>query len=139
MRTFSEESPAWELEVGGSSGGSQGRQVLSADILSQDENWCETPPYPRPPLPHQVCSLSCLKLMLPPSLSPQTRRGGRIHPPTEGSQDLPFCCLVAALHNQAPSSPLRPPPPFPMLGPEEALTTGEGPESPVCQGAWSSS
>ena len=62
-----------------------------------------------------------------------------LSPPLKGPRTFPSAVSWLPLHNKAPSSPLRPPPPFPMFGWEEALTTGEGPESPVCQGAWSSS
>ena len=111
------------------------RQVLSADIQSQDENWCEMPP-----LPHPAHSLSCLKLTLPPSLPCHPRRGeeGVLSPSLKGPRTFPFAVSWLPLHNKAPSSPLRPPSPFPMFGWGEALSRGEVPESPVCQGGWPS-
>ena len=42
------DSPAWALEVGGGSGGWQGRQVLSADVQSQEENPISNAPSPAP-------------------------------------------------------------------------------------------
>ena len=62
-----------------------------------------------------------------------------LSPPLKGPRTFPSAVSWLPLHNQAPSSPLRPPPPFPIFGRGEALSTGEGPESPICQGGWPSS
>jgi len=100
----------------GTSEGWQMRQVLSADIQIHDVNQCETPPYPTPPLPHPACSLSCLKLTLSASQSPQTR-GGHTQTPTEGSQDFPFWCLVAAPSKPSSKLPSQTAAPFPNVWP----------------------
>ena len=51
---------------------------------------------------------------------------------------LPSAASWLYHHNQALTSPLRPQPLFPVFGWEEALTTGEDPDLPVCRGGWSS-
>ena len=59
-------------------------------------------PSPRPSLFPLLSEIDAATF---PALSPQKRRGGRTQPLTEGSQDLPFCCLMAAPSQQGSKLP----------------------------------
>ena len=108
------DSPAWALERGlwglaGEAGpfGSQFRVMMKTG-----EDSLISPPAPKPT--HPVPSLA-LKLTLPPSLSPQTMRGGSVQAPSERSRDPPFCCLQAAPSQPSCNLPRQTTKPSPCL------------------------
>ena len=130
------DSPAWVLE-GGLWGLAGEAGPFSSHFRVMMKTGARLPLIPPTPKPtHPVPSLA-LKLTLPPSLSPQTMRGGSVQAPSERSRDLPFCCLEAAPSQPSCNLPCKTTVPVPVFGWEEVLATGEGPESAVrCRG-WS--
>ena len=71
-------------------------------------------PSPRPSLFPLLSEIDAATF---PALSPQKRRGGRTQPLTEGSQDLPFCCLMAAPSQQGSKLPSQTAAPLPDVWP----------------------
>ena len=96
-------------------GAGKGGRSFQFTFQSHDENWGKTPSYPPAPKPTQPVLSLALKLTLPPSLSPQTMRGGNVEDSNEGSRDPPSAVSRLPLHNEATTSPDRPLPPSPCL------------------------